>query len=71
MFSVAWRDLCVPAGNIGSDSGTGILNCVWKSSRSTFASSRSSCEPARCGCVAYFLDAARASFAFGIDLGSS
>lgn len=65
---VALRDSLVPAENTGSFLGVGMLNSSWKSFRMTFASSKSSVDDARCGCVAYALDASRALTASGTDL---
>ena len=43
-------------------------NSVWKRLRMVLASEKSSLEPARWGCVAYTLDAARALSVFGVEL---
>lgn len=65
---VALRDSADPAEKMGLVDGAGMLNSVWNSSRMTLASVKSSEDPARCGWVAYSLEAASALSALGIDL---
>ena len=68
VWSVALRDSCEPAENIGSSAGGWMPNSVWKRSRITLASVKSSSDPARWGCVAYALEAESALSGFGIEL---
>jgi hypothetical protein len=62
------RDSAVPAEKIGSSAGGWMPNSVWKRLRMTLTSEKSSSEPARWGCVAYFLDAESALSELGVEL---
>lgn len=62
------RDSGDPAGKMGEVGGGSMPNSCWKRASIVFASSKSSVDPARCGCVAYARDAFRALSELGTEL---
>jgi len=66
--SVALRDSDVPAENTGRVEGTEMPSSAWRRERTSTAVLKSPGEPARCGVVAYWREAARALAGLGTVL---